>query len=60
MEKNEQGRLAITRVDLYPRISFGPGADVDAATLEKLHHESHEHCFIANSVKTEIIVHKEG
>jgi len=56
MEKNAAGKLAIARVDLHPRIKFG-GPAPDAAALEKLHHESHEHCFIANSVKTEIVVH---
>lgn len=57
MEKNEQGRLAITRVELHPRIAFAAGQEVDAATLEKMHHDSHEHCFIANSVRTEVVVH---
>lgn len=59
MEKNAEGRIAITRIDLYPRIAFAPGVTVDRATLEKMHHDSHEHCFIANSVKTEIAVHIE-
>lgn len=59
MEKNEAGRLAITRVDLHPRIKFAPGTEVDRATLDKMHHDAHEHCFIANSVKTEIAVHLE-
>ena len=57
MEKNEAGRLAVTRVDLHPRITFGPGVALDAAAIERLHHDSHEQCFIANSVKTEIVVH---
>ncbi len=56
MEKNADGRIAITRVELNPKVSFADGVDVDAATLEKMHHSAHEHCFIANSVKTEIIV----
>lgn len=56
MEKNANGKLAVTRVDLRPKIVFGPGVTVDAATLEDLHHRSHEECFIANSVKTEIVV----
>jgi len=56
MEKNEAGKLAITRVDLNPNIRFAAGVEVDAGALEKLHHLSHEECFIANSVKTEIVV----
>ncbi|MEO1243431.1 MAG: OsmC family protein [Pseudomonadota bacterium] len=58
MTKNEGGRLAITRVDLSPEVAFANGAAVDAATLEELHHLSHKECFIANSVKTEIVVHQ--
>ncbi len=56
MEKNEDGRLAITRVTLHPKIEFAPGVEVDAETLAHMHHASHEHCFIANSVKTEVTV----
>ncbi len=56
MEKNAEGRLAVTRVDLHPKIVFAPGVDVDAAALEKMHHSAHENCFIANSVNTEIVV----
>jgi organic hydroperoxide reductase OsmC/OhrA len=56
MTPNEHRRLAITRVVLKPRIVFAAGHEPDAATLAELHHESHEQCFIANSVKTEITV----
>jgi organic hydroperoxide reductase OsmC/OhrA len=57
MEKNESGKLAVTRVDLHPRIKFGPGVALPAEALADLHHRAHEECFIANSVKTEIVVH---
>ena len=55
LEKNEEGRQAITRVVLRPRIRFG-GDPPDAQQVEKLHHKAHEHCFIANSVRTEVEV----
>ena len=55
MEKNAEGRIAVTRVALRPEIEWqGPGPD--QAQLDHLHHEAHEACFIANSVKTEIVV----
>lgn len=55
MEKNEDGKLAVTRVTLRPRIDFdGDAPSADA--LERLHEQAHEHCFIANSVRTEIRV----
>ena len=55
MEKNEDGKLAVTRVTLRPAIEWGGDAP-DAATIDKMHHKAHENCFIANSVKTEIVV----
>jgi organic hydroperoxide reductase OsmC/OhrA len=56
MEKNENGKLAITRVTLRPKISFGGAGAPPAGELERLHHLAHENCFIANSVRTEITV----
>lgn len=58
MAKNAEGKLAITSVDLHPKIVFADGVVVDAAMLKKMHHDSHEQCFIASSVKTMIIVHQ--
>jgi organic hydroperoxide reductase OsmC/OhrA len=52
MAKNAEGRIAVTRVTLKPLVE----CEADAATLELLHHQAHEACFIANSVKTEMVV----
>jgi organic hydroperoxide reductase OsmC/OhrA len=49
------GRIAITRITLRPRIEFA-GEAPEAEVLARLHHEAHERCFIANSLKTEILV----
>jgi organic hydroperoxide reductase OsmC/OhrA len=56
LEPNEKKRLAITRVVLKPKVVFAAGHLPDHATLAKIHEESHEHCFIANSVHTAITV----
>lgn len=56
MEKNEEGKLAITRATLRPRVSFDPAASPTAAELDALHHEAHERCYIANSVRTHIAI----
>lgn len=52
------GRLCITRVTLRPRVvwAVAPGREKEAA----LHHAAHEECFIANSVKTEIVIDLES
>jgi organic hydroperoxide reductase OsmC/OhrA len=55
LEKNAEGRLAVTRVALRPVIGYA-GRAPDAAEAERLHHLAHEACFIANSVKTEVVV----
>ena len=49
------GRIAMTRIVLRPEIAFA-GSPPDAATLDRLHHEAHDRCFIANSLKCEIVV----
>lgn len=55
MEKNEAGRMAVTRVTLRPEITYG-GSRPTKAEAEQLHHEAHEECFIANSVTTKVVV----
>ncbi|MEV6411344.1 OsmC family protein [Kribbella sp. NPDC051718] len=57
MAKNEAGRMAVTRVTLHPVITFA-GDEPDEATMDRLHHLSHQECFIANSVTTEVVVEK--
>jgi organic hydroperoxide reductase OsmC/OhrA len=40
---------------LRPRVEFA-GTGPDAEALARLHHAAHERCFIANSLKTQIVV----
>ncbi len=56
LEKNTEGRLAVTRVTLRPRVTFGGEAAVDATKLAELHAAAHRGCFIASSVKTVVTV----
>jgi organic hydroperoxide reductase OsmC/OhrA len=50
--ENEGGKLWMTRVILRPLIK----SSADTATLAEIHHLAHQACFIANSVKTNVIV----
>ncbi len=50
-----RGRSAVKQVTLRPKIVFSGDKQPSREQLEKLHHLAHEHCFIANSVTTEII-----
>jgi organic hydroperoxide reductase OsmC/OhrA len=55
LEKRADGKMAMTRVSLHPRVTWG-GNPPDAAAISDLHHRAHEACFIANSVTTEVVV----
>lgn len=55
MGKDDHGRMAITRVTLSPRISF-IGAEPDADQLARLHDAAHESCYIANSLRGEVVL----
>ena len=50
------GRKWMSLVELAPRVAYVPGRAPAAAREAALHHESHEQCYIANSVRTEIRV----
>ena len=53
--KRADGRMAMTRVTLHPRVTWG-GTPPDAAAIADLHHRAHDACFIANSVRSEVRV----
>jgi organic hydroperoxide reductase OsmC/OhrA len=54
--KNERGVPWVSTVTLSPRIAFSGTKQPTAEQLDHLHHQAHEQCFIANSVKTDIRV----
>jgi organic hydroperoxide reductase OsmC/OhrA len=56
MTKNEQGVSWLSRVTLRPKIAFSGDTQPTADDLARLHHDAHAHCFIANSIKSEVIV----
>ena len=58
LEKNIEGKLAITRVTLRPAVMFS-GSQPTPDEVRALHEKAHEKCFIANSVKTEIVIEPE-
>jgi organic hydroperoxide reductase OsmC/OhrA len=54
MEKNALGKMAMTVVTLKPAVEFSGGRVPTREELDRMHHQAHEECFIANSVKTEV------
>jgi organic hydroperoxide reductase OsmC/OhrA len=56
LEKNAEGRMAVARVTLRPRVQFGGERAPDTEALRKLHEKAHRGCFIAASVKTAVSI----
>jgi organic hydroperoxide reductase OsmC/OhrA len=56
IDPNSTGNLVITKVILKPKVIFAKGLTVDKTTIAQIHHQSHEKCFLANSIKSEIII----
>lgn len=56
MTKNERGKLWVSKVTLSPRITFTGDKRPSSEQLDELHHLAHEECYIANSVKSEVVV----
>jgi len=54
LDEHSEGRMAMTRVTLRPAVEFA--APPSPGVLAELHHKAHEKCFIANSVRTQVIV----
>ena len=54
MEKNAEGKIAMTVVTLHPEVTFSGEKLPTRAELDKMHHDAHEACFIASSVKTDV------
>lgn len=56
LEKNEAGRLAVTRIELNPQVAFSGDKQPDAMALARLHDGAHRHCFIAHSITAQVTV----
>jgi organic hydroperoxide reductase OsmC/OhrA len=54
MRKNADGKLAITTVTLRPDVRFSGENRPTPGEIAHMHHDAHEQCFIASSVKTDV------
>ena len=50
------GRVSMTQITLKPRIVFAGDKRPLPADVHALHHQAHEACYIANSIKSEVRV----
>lgn len=56
LDKDTKGKPAITRVTLRPHVIFSSNKNLSESEVTHLHHQAHESCFLANSVKSEILI----
>ncbi|MEA2929531.1 MAG: hypothetical protein QOG38_1959 [Hyphomicrobiales bacterium] len=56
MTRNEAGKMWVSKVTLHPAITFTGDKRPSETQLDELHHLAHEECYIANSVKSEVVV----
>ncbi len=56
LEKDAQGRLAVTRVTLRPKVTFSGEKQPTPEEVKMLHDRAHRGCFIANSVTAQVTV----
>jgi organic hydroperoxide reductase OsmC/OhrA len=56
LTKNAAGKHWISKVTLHPIIAYGDATAPSEVQIQQLHHAAHEECYIANSIKTEVVV----
>lgn len=56
LAQNAEGKMAMTEVILQPEVVFSGERCPSPQDEKHLHHLAHEKCFIANSVKTKVVV----
>lgn len=55
LSRNGEGKLAMTRIVLRPRVEWAGDAPT-AEALAALHHDAHARCYIASSLKAKVVV----
>lgn len=56
LRENTEGKLVMATVTLRPEVVFSGDTRPDADALHDLHRLAHEECFLANSVKSLVLV----
>lgn len=56
LDKNADGKMAITRITLRPKVVFSGDRRPAADELAKLHERAHANCFIGSSIRAEVVV----
>jgi peroxiredoxin-like protein len=56
LDKNAEGKMAVTEITLHPKIIFTGDKIPDSEKIKSFHDKAHHNCFIANSIKCHVEV----
>jgi organic hydroperoxide reductase OsmC/OhrA len=56
MDKNADGKKAMTLITLRPAIVFEGERQPSRAEIDAIHHDAHQQCYIANSIKADVVI----
>jgi len=56
LDKNENGKLAVVKTILRPKVVFSGEKKPTTEQIKDLHSKAHHNCMIANSVRTDVVV----
>ena len=56
MGKTPEGRVMMSKVTLNPHITFSGDKRPTSEDVARLHHAAHDLCYIANTVRSEVVV----
>lgn len=60
LNKDEQGKMSMTLITLAPSIAFGGQREPEPSELAAIHHAAHDKCYIANSIKANVVIKGDG
>ena len=56
LDKDTLGKMAMTQITLTPVIRFSGKRTPAPSELDAIHHAAHDKCYIANSIKADVVI----
>ena len=56
LDKNEKGKMAVTKIMLRPKATFSGAKKPTPEELQTLHQKAHANCMIGNSLLSQVVV----
>jgi organic hydroperoxide reductase OsmC/OhrA len=60
MTRDERGKLFMSRITLTPMITFSGQNEPQKSDVETLHGRAHDECYVANSIRSEVVIHAQA